>query len=167
MGHLENLFRLGMKRALPEYVPVDHQFPVLNLGCGEQRLAGCDNLDYPAWDAETYALPYQDNKVGGILAFHFLEHLSDPRRMLRECFRVLRPGCPMNIVVPHYLGSMAYHDLDHKAFFAADTWSNALDERFYSKDKGDYQFRVGINVIMGITERNLALVTQLIKDSYP
>ncbi len=70
----------------------------------------------------------------------------------------------MNIVVPHRLSQMAYHDLDHKSFWCEETLKNLFTTTYYLKNREQrWRFRIGTNVIIGIVERNLALMTQLIK----
>lgn len=157
------LFEQGADRDIPLFATMDRTYPLLNLGAGNKRIGGTVPLDWPDWNAETDPIPYPDASVGGILAYHFLEHLRDPRPVLREASRVLISGAPMNIVVPHYMGSIAFHDLDHKSFYTADTWRNLLDQPYYEKDRSGFDFRIGASLIMGLTERNLMLVTQLIK----
>lgn len=104
------------------------------------------------------------NHLAGIHAYHFLEHLHDPRRMLREMQRCLKIGGMINICVPHYWGSMAHHDLDHKHNFAIDTWSNTFSAPWYDKDRDGWQLRIHFNMLMAVTERNTAILTQLVKE---
>jgi len=104
-----------------------------------------------------------DGFLAGIHAYHFLEHLHDPRRMLREMQRCLKIGGVLNICVPHYWGSMAHHDLDHKHNFALDTWSNTFSAPWYDKDRNGWQFKIHFNMLMAITERNSAILCQLVK----
>jgi SAM-dependent methyltransferase len=101
--------------------------------------------------------------LAGIHAYHFLEHVHDPRRMMREMQRVLMDGGVLNICVPHYWGSMAHHDLDHKHNFAVDTWSNTFAAPWYDKDREGWQFEIHFNALMAVTERNAAIITQLVK----
>lgn len=188
--NIQELFKLGMKRDVPELL----DFPegaVLNLGCGKHELPDAINLDYPQWDAENYHIevpkwlqwklqghsgdfPIPDakhllsqcpsNSIAGIHAYHFLEHVRDPRRMLREMQRVMMPGGVINICVPHYWGSMAHHDLDHKNTYAIDTWANTFSAPWYTKDREGWKLRIHFNMMMAITERNVAILTQLVKE---
>lgn len=79
----------------------------LNCGCGEWPITGFTNIDAEASPhvdlvASVPPIPYADNSVDEVWACHFLEHLDRPTaaRFLRECYRVLRPGGLVGIVVP-------------------------------------------------------------------
>ena len=159
---IPELFILGMKHRLPRLEDPMPGKPVLNLGAGLSPMEGAHNLDLPDWDGDQDKLPYQDGEVGGIYAFHFLEHLWEPRNVLRECERVLCAGGPLTIVVPHAWGTMADHDLDHKKRFVIDTWTNLMNSTWQTGER-QWSFLVGLNIAMGTTERNLALLTQLVK----
>lgn len=122
-------------------------------------------LDLPGWNAEKGVIPYGPRSVDRIVAFHFFEHLSDPRVMLAECQRVLKIGGVLTLVVPHAWGTMAFQDLDHKAFYVLDTWDILFNNKWYDQTYGEVEwtFEVHANFVMGIVERNLALCTQLVK----
>lgn len=192
---IQKLFALGMKRDVPQLLDFPAG-PVANLGCGRHHLDGVSNIDYPQWEAERYEIQLPravimpehplvkseawgadtlfrdqlircpDNFLAGIHAYHFLEHVHDPRRMLREMQRCLMAGGVINICVPHYWSSMAHHDLDHKHNFAVDTWSNTFDAPWYDKDRAGWTLRIHFNMLMAVTERNTAILTQLVKDDF-
>ena len=160
-----DLFAVGMDRE----VALDAQElglddVILNLGPGIKHINGAKELEWPEWNGEHDPMPYEDGSVDRIYALHFLEHLSSPVHCLRECQRVLRSGGTLNIVVPHRLGAIAYQDLDHKSFFTEDTWQTLFGNPYYDKDKRGWNMSVGFNLIMGLNERNLVLVSQLIKN---
>jgi SAM-dependent methyltransferase len=159
---IEELFKIGMKRDIPELLDPPPTGYKLNIGSGNQIVPGFHNFDLPYWDAEKDRIPYEDSAVGAIYAFHLLEHLSDPRPLIREALRVLKKGGIFNIVVPYYTSQMQAHDLDHKTCFCEETWKQLLSSEYYSKDKIS-GFKIGTNIIIGVVERNLALMTQLIK----
>jgi len=165
MKDINEFFKLGMKRDIPILNPWQGQTS-LNLGAGNQHIEGTIALDYPRWNAETEDIPWPCNSVDSIYAFHFLEHLPGKRviHMLREFQRVLVVGGSANIVVPHRLSQMAYHDLDHKTFFCEETWRTLFSTPYYDKNREEpWKLEVGLNIIIGLNERNLALMTQLTK----
>lgn len=81
---------------------------VLNLGSGPFRLRGCAhsvNLDMellPGVDvvADVQALPLADSCADLVLHLDILEHVRDPRALVRETHRVLRAGGEVLAFVP-------------------------------------------------------------------
>ena len=173
----------GLDRATPDWVGINWNMPVLHLGPGEKHIPDTIELDWPEWDFDklTYdsdiewwvdynartgsghRLPFWDESVGGIIATHVLEHLKDPRPLLREASRILAPGAPFNILVPHGESLMFKQDLDHQKPFVIETWKTLLSNPYYTKGKDGFSFELGANFLFGVKEANLALVTQLIK----
>jgi len=92
----------------------------LNLGCGQNKLAGYLNVDkYAAGepdqlvDLEIMPWPFADASADEIVMTHVLEHLGRETDVflgiIRELYRVLAPGGQVQIRVPHprsegYLG---------------------------------------------------------------
>lgn len=108
-------------------------------------------------------LPFGDDTVGGIFAINILEHLYDPRWLIDEAARVLSPGCPFTIFVPHPDSVMYKQDLDHKSRFVLDTWDNYLNSPYYEKGRSRPPLEVGYNMIHAVKEDNVGILTQLIK----
>jgi len=135
----------------------------LNLGAGNKKIAGAVALDYPDWDVDSDPIPYGDNAIDTIYAYHFLEHCKDPVKVLQECQRVLKAGGVINICVPYYTSNMAHMELDHKHTFTEDTWKILFKNPYYNKNKIKWEFAIGFNIICGIVEGNMCLLTQLIK----
>lgn len=147
---------------------------LIQLGAGKKDIEGWASLDYPSWDAHSdnpklWRLPYDDASVAEIASYHTLDHLEPWAvvRTLREIERVLEPQGVFTNIVPHYMGQLANECIMHKSRFAVDTFRNIFSERQYSHeadgDGGEWKLSVGSNFIFGYTERNLVLVTQLIK----
>lgn len=172
---LVDVFKWGMKRNIPRIVdPIDHDGPILNLGAGnvkydwpEEWADRVVDLDMPEWNAETDGLKqFPDESIDGIFAFHFLEHLEDPAWFLQECQRVMDHGATATFVVPFWNTQGAVQDLGHKHFFCEDTWRILMKNEYYDPSLGKmykWDMAVGTNIIIGVAERNLALMTQFIK----
>jgi hypothetical protein len=84
----------------------------LNLGCGLNPKAGWVNVDRVSLaaadvilDLESSPWPWADSSVDEILFNHVLEHLGERNEtffsIMRELYRVARPGAEITIVVPH------------------------------------------------------------------
>jgi ubiquinone/menaquinone biosynthesis C-methylase UbiE len=79
----------------------------INIGCGQNLLPGWNGIDV---DLNTPAhihqhvppIPVGDGRADEIYAGHFLEHLDqvEGQEFMRECWRVLKPGGRLGIVVP-------------------------------------------------------------------
>jgi predicted SAM-dependent methyltransferase len=112
----------------------------LHLGCGPNYLDGFVNIDanpmnrLDLWLDVRNGLPYRSNSIDSIYSTHMFEHFFDGelRRLLRECFRVLRPEGGIRLIVPNLSSAIkAYTDRDSAWF--ADTFPhhfNSLGGRF-------------------------------------
>jgi len=50
--------------------------------------------------SDSCALPFRDAAFDIVIASHIIEHLADPRALLRECLRVLRPNGVLRVSCP-------------------------------------------------------------------
>lgn len=81
---------------------------LLNLGCGRQVHSEWVNIDLEATSPEviehdvTQGIPFDEGTFEAVYHSHILEHLKpvDGKALLDECFRVLKPGGVLRIVVP-------------------------------------------------------------------
>lgn len=108
-------------------------------------------------------LPFDDNSIGGIYAVNILEHLWDPRPIMEECARVLAPGSPLNIVVPHGSYGIYLQDLDHKKPFIIDSFKNWLQNGYWGPDRSNLNLDIGAVFKFGVKEENVNIMAQLIK----
>jgi len=81
----------------------------LVLGCGASILTGWLNTDFePVSDEVTYVnvtlpFPFPDGTFDYIFTEHMIEHIpyADAQHMLRECFRVMKPGGRIRVSTPN------------------------------------------------------------------
>jgi predicted SAM-dependent methyltransferase len=97
-------------------------------------------------------LPFSTSSCDAIYASHLLEHLflDDALKLLRECFRLLRPGGTFRLVVPdlraivrEYNGERVFHNSDEFAAMpAADRMNRRLLFRSPGAPRGNVLMRV-------------------------
>jgi len=91
----------------------------LNLGSGKKRIEGFTNVDILPWDGNTDILwdltnvPYRfvTEPVEEIVAIEVLEHISfrDTMKVLKEWYRILKPGGRLVVQVPDCGKMMEYY----------------------------------------------------------
>jgi len=62
---------------------------------------------------------------------HLLEHFPDPKPVLEQCWRILKPGGILDITVPHSSNVKAIGCLGHYRTFSYDTLDDYLCRKFY------------------------------------
>lgn len=94
----------------------------LNLGCGQNLVAGYINVDkYGSpdvrHDLETFPWPWADNSVEEFLFNHALEHMGAAYdtfiSIMKEIYRTGRNGALVKIVAPHPRHDDFLNDPDH------------------------------------------------------
>jgi len=112
----------------------EHGIRKINIGSGADRLPGFLNLDI---DEATGAdiirdiergLPFDDSSVDEIHCAHTLEHIKDLQFVLREFYRVSKPGAKIMIVVP----LMDASDMTHVRFFTRDTFRTLVEPQYWT-----------------------------------
>lgn len=99
----------------------------LNLGCGDRFIKSWINLDFVAqlpWVNRhdlRQSISLCDSSLSFVYHSHVLEHLSPVAggRLLAECYRILRPGGLLRVVVP---------DLEQKARRYIESVEEALND---------------------------------------
>ena len=85
---------------------MDRKF--VNCGCGKKYSKEWINLDFYEKKGEVVycnilkGLPFKDNEVDFVYSSNFMEHLTyqQAKEYITECYRVLKSGCHIRIVVP-------------------------------------------------------------------
>lgn len=99
----------------------------INLGGGEVKKEGFTNFDcvaFPTVDIVcdlTKGIPLPDSSVEEVYSAHFLEHLEDVPKMMKEIYRVCQPNALVKIKVPYFKSIGAFKDPTHKSFFTEGT----------------------------------------------
>lgn len=102
---------------------------LLNVGCGRRFHPAWTNIDLESYDPNvaehdiTKGLPYGDNQFDAVYHSHVLEHLEprDGEKLLSECYRVLRPGGVLRIVVPNLEQIATLYLNYHREAWAGET----------------------------------------------
>jgi len=127
---------------------------VIELGCGPNKVAGAigvdkfqdENVDIVA-DIEN-GLPFlPDNSVDELFSRHVLEHIENLELLIKEIYRVLKPGGIHRVIVPHFSNPHFYSDYTHRRFFGLYTFDYFADEASKLKRKvpnfyNDMQFHI-------------------------
>ena len=103
----------------------------VNVGCGPLGKKGWINLDLMnmpnlslRYDCRK-SLPFRENSVGRIRCEHFFEHLDRPGQVplfLESCFKALRKGAVLRIVVPDSRRFLLAYQTGKKEDWAALGW---------------------------------------------
>lgn len=109
----------------------------LNLGCGDDYMEGWINVDAfnknrVDADFDITDIPYNDNTVDEIKAFHIIEHFpwTQANRNIREWHRVLKPGGRLWLETPDFAASC-------KEFAAASDQQRLLLRGHFFAHAGD------------------------------
>jgi predicted SAM-dependent methyltransferase len=102
----------------------------LNLGCGNALRKDHLNVDVEkapgvdkVWNLNKLPYPFKEDSVDGILMDAILEHLDNPYDVMREIWRICKPGAKIFITVPHFSSFQTWSDLTHKRAFAHSSLS--------------------------------------------
>jgi len=109
-------------RMIRDYM-ADHVVRKLHIGCSDHVLPGWLNGDLaPVVDGVIYLdatdqLPFEDGQFDRVFSEHMIEHITyeDGASMLRDCFRVLKPGGRLRISTPDLSFLVDLHRIDKSA----------------------------------------------------
>ncbi|WP_154070805.1 hypothetical protein [Bradyrhizobium lablabi] len=168
--NIQQLFKLGMKRDLPELLTFHG--PAFDIGSStDYKVPNTTAIGLPDWEFPRDPIPAETGSVATIHCYHFLEHLSGTNviAFLREAERVMIPGrSVLNFCMPYYNSNQMAESLDHKSFWCEGTFNNLFTSfgpgSPYGYDlAGKWEMRVHFIMIAGIVERNLCIIGQLVR----
>lgn len=90
----------------------------------------CNSLGLNAVTMKPDVIPFADDSFDSILLDNVLEHIENPKPLMAEIRRVLRPSGILLIGVPGLKGMTS--DLDHKKFYCESALKTLAKEEFFS-----------------------------------
>ncbi len=124
----------------------------LNFGCGKNILEGWTNIDLnegPGVDlvvdldaASWTYIPFEDDSVDEFLLSHVLEHVRHTLDLMREIYRIAKPGARMTIRLPYGSSNDAFEDPTHVRPYFADSFMYFSQPMYWKADygyRGDWQ----------------------------
>lgn len=115
----------------------------INIGSGYKRYEGFLNIDddplcNPDYivnlDDVNIKLPFEDNTIEEMRAYHIFEHIGDGFiPLIKELYRVAEHGCILDIHVPHHQHDMWYGDPTHKRFITVASM-NLFSKKFNKQE---------------------------------
>jgi SAM-dependent methyltransferase len=92
----------------------------LNLGCGLKPIEDHVNVDVVesikpdiVHDLNIVPYPFPDNRFDEVRAWDVIEHVADLPTMMREIWRIAKPGCMVEFTTPHFSCDNSYTDPTH------------------------------------------------------
>lgn len=104
---------------------LDNVVPILESAVGV-------DTNYPGYDGKT--LPFPDNSQDYVYSSHCLEHITDHRTVIKDWFRVVKPGGFIVTIVPHRdlyekrLCPPSRWNPDHKGFYIPSVLLKEFEE---------------------------------------
>ena len=109
----------------------------IDLGCGKKKMAGSIGMDIvpiPGVDlvaSMDAGLPFRDNSIDAMYAYHVLEHMDDFLAVMGDIWRVCRDGARVHIKVPHASSTYTtWKDPTHRRGLSIATFSYFDDTYF-------------------------------------
>ena len=148
----------------------------LNLGCGKDIRKDYLNVDFIkskgvdlVYDLNKLPYPFKDNSFEEIIILSVLEHLDNAWDVINELYRIGKPNCIVQIVVPHFSSGNAWSNIQHKRLFSSTCFEqeNILDKfevienvlAFVGFPRKSLKHRFA-NKFIGFYEYNLAYLFQ-------
>lgn len=157
-GEGKKLLDFGPGDGWPSLIIAPFVREVTGVDSSEKRVETCTvnakrmgilNASFVSYKSEA-GLPFEDNSFDGIMAASSIEQTPDPKKTLKELFRVLKPGGRIRI---YYEALSSYKD-----GYENDIWILKLTEDtskliLYNRDlENEYALQYGLTVAMSAQE---------------
>lgn len=141
---------------------------ILELGSGKrpykpregEKVIHLDKVNLPdvevVHDLNIFPYPFEDNTFDVVIATHVLEHLDDLVKVMKEIWRILKPGGVLKVTVPYFASHNAFTDPTHKRFFT-----------YFTFDYFDPTSKIGQELGHEIGEAKFKIVKKRLKFSKP
>lgn len=96
----------------------------------------CNSLGLHAVTMQPDLIPFEDNSFESILLDNVLEHIDNPRPLMAEIQRVLKPHGILVVGVPGLKGMAS--DLDHKKYYSESALNVLASEESFSVQRFFY-----------------------------
>ena len=135
----------------------------INLGSGALRYEGFVNVDFFGkretgvdYGADLrYPLLIDDNSLKGIFCEHTLEHLTYTKvdELLGECYRILKPGGRIRIIVPDVSIFVENYAKNNQAWF--DRWEHLMFKSSSDSERSKRKLVSKMSAISFVTQEYL------------
>lgn len=149
----------------------------LNIGCGPVKMNEYINIDkYPAFfpdvvmDIEVTPWEFEDNSVDEVILSHVLEHIGSIPDVffgvVKELYRVLRPGGLLKIRVPHPRHDNFFADPTHvRAFMPGSflVFSKDHCRRLMETGGNTFMLAVALDVDFAVDQLDLVMEPRIME----
>jgi len=120
---------------------------VLDVGCGDRKAEGSIGIDIVplhgvdvVHDLNVFPWPVDGGSFDKVLMLNILEHLDDTIKVMKEVYRVLKPGGIVHVEVVYWNHKYTWSDPQHKHAFTELSWEFFTGKRkqYYT----DYVFEL-------------------------
>ena len=117
----------------------------LILGCGIKPEEGAVNLDIRelpgvqvVHDLNVFPYPFKDGEFDFVKAEDVIEHIPDAIQMVKECWRILKPGGVLWIRTNYAIYHESFIDPSHCHFFMPESFDYFDPDTYLGKYYGFY-----------------------------
>lgn len=130
----------------------------LNLGCGTDKRKGYINIDSSSSVKPDKVinlekrLPFKDNSVDEVLAYHVLEHIHNFIPLIHKLHRICKNNAMIKIKTPFYSAWGQYNDPTHKRFFTPfsfDYFKKSIYSHQVRAEKDMFSIKTKLNFGIG------------------